>query len=731
MIKHSSVFSSVTVILALVCVHDGKAFNLSPKPNIVLREPKTLGTGIPKMRSSYFGFSLNLKQNSVLIGTPRAQSTLRTQRKINETGAIYKCTFDKSPAGNCSPFIFDELGSHSEPNDEYTLNNEKKDYQWLGASMDGSDSENDKFVVCAPRIMSDQSRVWPWHYLLHGICYWTTNTSSSEPMNVQKIAPLRLKSSQQLKVSKKPYYIYGEQGLSVHITENMEEILIGAPGIFGWCGSVIRHKAKLLVEDYNLSRRKRQQTEMDPIEYSSDVPNPKLWNQEFDSYFGFAVSSGYFDGSFNGIENSQLLYVASAPKANMAFGAVYIFDIVDSPSTDKTIKIYHIFAGQQMGEYFGYSLLTEDFNNDGFPDIAIGAPYNSKAGTHENGAVYIYKNEGSSSNFALHAVLRTDFEFDGRFGTTISKVGDINQDGIRNNGPSNLKSIYILVSLPISLLNPWTLERENLIDTSSLTIKSIYNGQYFDVEWMQNNTILDLHAEDPFLPVQTLSTTNEINFPKALIGGRSRRSLENIQDSHFNPYSQKVVETRQSRSSIATDLIDKSFDPDLFSVNDRILSNLPSNRTIHFDCKDSNQEYCLVGRFRVSNFKASNSPVLITLNFAIDMAKMARIMSGKRDILVIRTSVELGEIFDDDTSTVQVVQNQPFTVISKYVDNSTPLWIYVLSIIFGLLSLILISYALFRFGFFTRGKRDELVKLKRQSELISYWVVPGDGMDDD
>ncbi|XP_055326061.1 integrin alpha-PS3-like, partial [Sitodiplosis mosellana] len=412
MIKHSSVFSSVSVILVLVCVHDGKAFNLSPKPNIVLREPKTLGTGIPKMRSSYFGFSLNLKQNSVLIGAPRAQSTLETQQKINETGAMYKCTFDRSPAGNCSPFIFDELGSHSEPNDKYTLNNEKKDYQWLGASMDGSDSENDKFVVCAPRIMSDQSRIF--EYFLHGICYWTTNTSSSKPVNVQKIAPLRWNASQEINGSKIYYYMYGEQGLSVHITENMEEILIGAPGIFGWSGSVIRHKAKPLVKEHIFNPRNGQQTK---IEYESDIPDPKLWNQEFDSYFGFAVSSGYFDG----IGSSKLLYVASAPKTNMAYGAVYIFDIVDSPSTNKTIKIYHIFAGQQMGEFFGYSLLTEDFNNDGFPDIAIGAPYNSKAGTHENGAVYIYKNEGSSSNFALHAVLRTDFEFDGHFGTTISK----------------------------------------------------------------------------------------------------------------------------------------------------------------------------------------------------------------------------------------------------------------------------------------------------------------------
>lgn len=282
--------------------------------------------------------------------------------------------------------------------------------------------------------MSDQSsNLRKPNYLLHGVCFWTTNTSSSEPLNVQKIAPLRIKKSQMFKVNennKVYYYSFGEQGVSVHITENGEEILIGAPGIFGWSGSVIRHKGKNLIDEYDLSRRKRQQTNgFDSMEYSSDIPNPLLSNQEFDSYFGYAVSSGYFDGN----EKTKLLYVASAPKANMAHGAVYIFDIVDSSGMEKNIKIYHTFVGHQLGEYFGYSLLTEDFNNDGYTDIVIAAPFNSKAGTHENGAVYIYKNEGGSSNFALHAVLRTDYELDGRFGTTISKVGDINQDGFNGN----------------------------------------------------------------------------------------------------------------------------------------------------------------------------------------------------------------------------------------------------------------------------------------------------------
>ncbi|XP_055304015.1 integrin alpha-PS3-like [Sitodiplosis mosellana] len=400
------IFNFISVILVLFCVHNGDTFNLSPQPNIVFREPKSTGVGIPKMRSSYFGFSLSLKQNSVLIGAPRAQSTLELQQRINETGVIYKCGFDKLTT--CSPFVFDWWGNANDYYNQYLFNDEKKDFQWLGAAMDGSTSDSDKFVVCAPRLIYDVTDYFSTRveddYSMHGVCYWTTSTASPQPANVQKIASLRLKNKQVTWINQQPYYDYqyGELGLSVHITENNEEILIGAPGILMWTGTVIRQKANGI-----------------------DIPNPMFWKKDDVSYFGFAVSSGYFDG----IGKTKLLYVASAPQANLQQGAVYIFDIIDHYSGGKTIKIYHTFPGQQFGEYFGYSLLTEDFNNDGLTDVAIGAPYNSKAGDYENGAVYIYKNKGTSSNFVLHAVLRTDYEFSGRFGTTISKVGDINQDG--------------------------------------------------------------------------------------------------------------------------------------------------------------------------------------------------------------------------------------------------------------------------------------------------------------
>lgn len=203
--------------------------------------------------------------------------------------------------------------------------------------------------------------------------------------------------------------------------------------------------------------------------------------------------------------------------------------------------------------------------------------------------------------------------------------------------------------MPISLINPWTLEREKLIDTSSVSIKNIYNGQQFDVEWSQNNTILDLNADDSLQSAQTdlkyIGGTSSIN-EESSMESRNRRSLENTQNSYFNPYLQKVIETNQSGSYDA--LTSDRFDGDSFSVNDRILSYLPANRTIHFNCRDFNQEYCLMGKIGLSNFKASNSPVFVTLNFTIDMTKMNIIMSGKKDILVIRTSVRLEKTSEDD-----------------------------------------------------------------------------------
>ena len=47
----------------------------------------------------------------------------------------------------------------------------------------------------------------------------------------------------------------------------------------------------------------------------------------------------------------------------------------------------------QFGSYFGYSVVVQDLDKNGFDDIIVGAPFYSSFGTdnmYETGRVYIY-----------------------------------------------------------------------------------------------------------------------------------------------------------------------------------------------------------------------------------------------------------------------------------------------------------------------------------------------------
>lgn len=355
------------------------SFNISPTPNIRIYKP-TPKTHKPQNRSSYFGYSINLRKESIMIGAPRAQSTLDSQRKIQETGVVFKCKLSDSV---CMPFNFDKNGNAEVESADHAYNSEKKDFQMLGASMDGFETELSPIVVCAPKWKTDAES----HYMLHGTCYWTENSIKAQPIRTLSINPLKVSiSTRQSHInpfdSKKNNYehIFGESGFSVHITPDSKEIIIGCPGIWNWKGSVIRHKLQHSVgSNRRLSINSSSDDVLDPY---SDIGE--------DSYFGYAVSSAFFMGK----RSSQINYIASAPRANKQTGSVFLFDIEDSNSKKK-IKVFNTFTGNQMGEYFGYSLLTEDFNGDGLPDIAISGPFYSKTKYYENGAVYIFINRGN------------------------------------------------------------------------------------------------------------------------------------------------------------------------------------------------------------------------------------------------------------------------------------------------------------------------------------------------
>ncbi|XP_016972539.1 integrin alpha-PS3 isoform X2 [Drosophila rhopaloa] len=414
----------VVLVVLWFSIYQCNAFNLSPRPNREILDPQ-FATTMPKLRASYFGFTMSLRPNGIIVGAPRAQSTLESQRNINETGAIYRCSLTN---GICSPYVLDPKGDVDAPFNEYTFDSVRKDFQWLGGAMDGGTKDSDKLLVCAPRLYAPSAR----DYHLHGVCYWVQDTLASTPEHVTRISPLRLKSLQVIEEEpgKSSFnYIMAELGLSAHVADDNSKFLIGAPGITTWKGSVILYRQVDPVENPSASRRdtskalRRTVRDVDtndytPEHYAPEIPKPANWGQEDDSYFGYAVSSGFFDSS----NPTTLLYVATAPQANKQSGEAYIFDV-----RGQSIKKFHVFRGEQFGEYFGYSVLAEDLNGDGKTDVIVSAPYYAFEDSYDNGAIYVFINKGFF-NFE-RTILHSPIAKQARFGTTLSRLGDINHDG--------------------------------------------------------------------------------------------------------------------------------------------------------------------------------------------------------------------------------------------------------------------------------------------------------------
>lgn len=384
------------ICLLIFVIHSISSFNLSPTPNIVITEKDAFSkykNFIKQNRSSYFGFSINLRKSHVIISAPRAQPIVKEQENTEEPGAIFKCNFSKNlTVESCRDYIFDtsaESNSTRLHENRKVIDSESKDFQLLGFAMDGGGSDNNKFVVCAPHLKAFSEKPKPnetANFYMNGLCSWLPETTSRVPENYTKIAPLRFFDQQNLRDGKISIYNYqfAESGFSVHVTENDENVIIGCPGIYNWKGSIIFKSLKRKRQDFYGTNN---------IDYIADVyshinKTPIVGY----SYLGYAVSSANFLGT------DQIFYIASAPRVNH-IGMIYIFEIKSDAQVTKKFLIRGKKNGSKYGEYFGYAVLCEDFNSDGLPDIAVSAPFYTKDGIHENGAVHIFINKGNVRKF--------------------------------------------------------------------------------------------------------------------------------------------------------------------------------------------------------------------------------------------------------------------------------------------------------------------------------------------
>uniref|UniRef100_A0A8D0RSM8 Integrin alpha-7 n=1 Tax=Sus scrofa TaxID=9823 RepID=A0A8D0RSM8_PIG len=135
------------------------------------------------------------------------------------------------------------------------------------------------------------------------------------------------------------------------------------------------------------------------------------------SYLGFSIDSGK-----GLVRAEELSFVAGAPRANHK-GAVVI---LRKDSASRLVPEV-LLSGERLTSGFGYSLAVADLNSDGWTDLVVGAPYFFERQEELGGAVYVYMNQGG--HWAGVSPLRLCGSLDSMFGISLAVLGDLNQDG--------------------------------------------------------------------------------------------------------------------------------------------------------------------------------------------------------------------------------------------------------------------------------------------------------------
>ncbi|XP_063115356.1 integrin alpha-6 isoform X1 [Cavia porcellus] len=371
----------------------GAAFNLDTREDNVIRK-----SGDP---GSLFGFSLAMHwqlhpedKRLLLVGAPRAKALPR--QRANRTGGLYSC--DITSRGPCTRIEFD--------NDADPASESKED-QWMGVTVQ-SQGPGGKVVTCAHRYEKRQHvNTKQESRDIFGRCYvLSQNLRIEDDMDGGdwSFCDGRLRGHEKFGSC--------QQGVAATFTKDFHYIVFGAPGTYNWKGIVRVEQKNNTFFDMNIFEDGPYEVGGETDHDESLVPVPA------NSYLGFSLDSG------KGIvSKDEITFVSGAPRANHSGAVVLLKRELKSAH----LLPEHIFDGEGLASSFGYDVAVVDLNKDGWQDIVIGAPQYFDRDGEIGGAAYVYINQQGRWNNVKP--IRLNGTKDSMFGIAVKNIGDINQDG--------------------------------------------------------------------------------------------------------------------------------------------------------------------------------------------------------------------------------------------------------------------------------------------------------------
>ncbi|MBN3318326.1 ITA9 protein, partial [Atractosteus spatula] len=354
------------------------SFSMVYSYNIDLEHPIVYGG----KDGTFFGYSVleHYHDNTrwVLVGAPKANSSF--SNSVKTPGAVFKCRVHSNPEKRCTEINLGR-GDKQRTSCGKTCQGDM-DNEWMGVTLARQEKDSGSVLACAHRwknVYYGTEQILP-----HGFC---SIISPNLQGNTKPLIPCYEEYKKK----------YGEEhgscqaGIAGFFTEEL--VVMGAPGSYYWTGTI---KVFNLTSNssYNL-----KENEVGASRYS---------------YLGYALTAGHFSSP------TATDIVGGAPRDG-ANGKVYIFKI----ERGSLVKIFQA-SGKKMGSYFGSSLCAVDLNQDGLSDLLVGAPMFSEI--RDEGQVSVFYGRGNGV-LEEGEILKGNNAFNAQFGESIAVLGDIDDDG--------------------------------------------------------------------------------------------------------------------------------------------------------------------------------------------------------------------------------------------------------------------------------------------------------------
>uniref|UniRef100_A0A8C2PQN7 Integrin, alpha 8 n=1 Tax=Cyprinus carpio TaxID=7962 RepID=A0A8C2PQN7_CYPCA len=422
------------LIFSILC--EAAAFNLDLEKPTVYNGPE----------ESYFGYSLDFyhptqdrNTMSLLVGAPKANTS---QPGIVEGGAVYYCPWPAPDPDSCRQIPFDKANNRMIKVNGTREPLEFKSHQWFGATVR---THKGKVVACAPlyhwRTVKVSSEMDPV-----GTCYVAVQNFSA----YAEYSPCRTNNPDPEGQG------FCQAGFSVDFTKE-GTLVVGGPGSFYWQGQVITAGVAEILNGYSLKtilrkvqgekqtvaasdayddsylgkRRVSEDICLSNVSYFSPSSHISIYHMTFffkmASYFGYtvAVTDLNGDGLDDVLVGAPLYMDREFESKPREVGRVYLYLQEDvllfSPSI--TLTGTHLF-----GRYGSAIAPLGDINQDGYLDVAIGAPF---AGEDRGGRVFIYNGQKSGLMLQASQVLKGDWassSIPAGFGFTLRGDSDLDNN---------------------------------------------------------------------------------------------------------------------------------------------------------------------------------------------------------------------------------------------------------------------------------------------------------------